>query len=403
MVDMRALAGAEAIASSSRTSARTVRIAYADALRALAIFCVFLHHMFQQTLLTAKVRELAVFGYWGVDCFFVLTGFLLCGPYLRAIADGTPLPGWRPFAVRRILRIYPLYVVCLALSIADLVAHARGPSLLDAGAHLLMLHGFIVPYVTQINGPLWTMAVDAQFYVLMPIALFGFNALVRRRPAAQRVRSIWLLLAAICLASLLERFVAVYLLTSSGTATWDGDAVYARNAVGMATNFAVGAALALLALRRPVPARPRAWYAAAVVLGIVFIALQAISLGLDTTRAALSIGTYTLIDVLGACSVGLLIYGLTRGGWGRIDAVVASRRVAMLAALAYAVYLFQEPLINHVVALYHGPLGSPVATLGLGIVSLLVVYCVAIPMHRFVEQPFLDMREHHREIVPTLP
>jgi len=71
--------------------------------------------------------------------------------------------------------------------------------------------------------------------------------------------------------------------------------------------------------------------------------------------------------------------------------------------LAYAVYLFQEPLIDHVVAFYHGPLGSPGVTLMLAAASLLVVYCVAIPMHRFVERPFLDMRENHRDVTPTLP
>jgi peptidoglycan/LPS O-acetylase OafA/YrhL len=382
---------------------RTVRIAYADALRALAIFAVFLHHMFQQTLLTAKMREAAVFGYWGVDCFFVLTGFLLCGPYLRAIADGTPLPGWRQFAARRFLRIYPLYFVCLVLSIADLAVHAQAPSFLDIGAHLTMLHGFFVPYVTQINGPLWTMAVDAQFYLLMPIVLFGLSVLVRSRPAAVRVRSIWLFLAAMVCVSVLERFVSISVLAKTETETWDSVAVYARNVVGMGTNFAIGAALAFLSVRRPQPGRSKVWYAAALVLGVAFIGLQMASLGVDTTRPALSVATYTLIDILGACSAGLLLYGLTRGGWSKLDAVVNTRFVAALAALAYAVYLFQEPLINHIVSLYHGPLGNPVVTLGLGVVALLVVYGVAIPMHRFVEQPFLDMRERHRDIVPTLP
>jgi peptidoglycan/LPS O-acetylase OafA/YrhL len=349
------------------------------------------------------MREAAVFGYWGVDCFFVLTGFLLCGPYLRAIADGTSLPRWRPFAARRFLRIYPLYVVCVALSVADLAAHAQTPSFLDIGAHLLMLHGFIVPYVTQINGPLWTMAVDAQFYVLMPIALFALHALVRAQPAAVRVRVIWYCLAAICVASVLERFVSLFVLTHAGAATWDADAVYARNVFGMGTNFAIGAALAFLSLRRPAPGRPTVWYAAAGVLGVLCFVLQSASLGVDTTRPALSIATYGLIDVFGACSAGLLLYAFTRGGWRRADALVRSPFIAALAALAYAVYLFQEPIIQHVVGFYHGPFGSPIATLGLGVVSLLVVYCVAVPMHRFVEQPFLDMREHHREIVPTLP
>jgi peptidoglycan/LPS O-acetylase OafA/YrhL len=281
--------------------------------------------------------------------------------------------------------------------------HAQAPSFLDVGAHLTMLHGFFVPYVTQINGPLWTMAVDAQFYVLMPIVLFGLSVLVRSRPAAVRVRSIWLFLAAMVCVSVLERFVSISVLSKTETETWDSVAVYARNVVGMGTNFAIGAALAFLSVRRPQPGRSKVWYAAALVLGVAFIGLQMASLGVDTTRPALSVATYTLIDILGACSAGLLLYGLTRGGWSKLDAVVNTRFVATLAALAYAVYLFQEPLINHIVSFYHGPLGIPLVMLGLGVVALLVVYGVAIPMHRFVEQPFLDMREHHRDIVPTLP
>jgi peptidoglycan/LPS O-acetylase OafA/YrhL len=382
---------------------RTVRIAYADALRAFAILCVFLHHMFLQTLLIAKSRELEWLGYWGVDCFFVLTGFLLCGPYFRAIVDGTPLPSWRQFAARRFLRIYPLYFVCLALSIVDASLHADRPSVLDVGAHVFMLHGFLVPFVTQINGPLWTMAVDAQFYLIMPVVAFALYALVRKRSVDTRVRSIWFLLALVFCLSALERFASLYVLTKAGAATWDSVAVYTRNVVGMGTAFAIGAALAFLAIRAPRPRLPQAWYGAAALLGVLFIGLQMRTLGLDPTHLLPVISTYGLIDILGACSAGLLLYGLTRGGWTRLDAVVNSKFVATLAALAYAVYLFQEPIINHVVGAYPGPLGNPLVTLWLGIIALLIVYCFAVPMHRFVEQPFLDMREHHRDIIPTLP
>ena len=403
MVDVRAVGSADRVGAPPRVPAQAIRIAYADSLRAFAIFAVFLHHDFLQTRLTLKFPQSGALGYWGVDCFFVLTGFLLCGPYLRAIANGAPLPAWRPFAARRFLRIYPLYFVCVVLSAGDLAVHAQAPSLLDIGAHLLMLHGFIVPFVTQINGPLWTMAVDAQFYVLMPIVLCAVGALVRTQPPAARVRSVWYCLAAICAASLLERVVSLYVLTNAGAATWDNEVVYVRNVFGMGTNFAIGAALAFLSFRRPMPNRPRAWYAAAAMLGVVCFVLQMASLGVGTTRLAPSIVTYVFIDVLGACSAGLLLYAFTRGGWSTLDGVVHSRSVATLAALAYAFYLFQEPIILHVMSFYHGALGNPIATLGIGIASLIVVSCVAIPMHRFVEQPFLDMREHHREIVATLP
>jgi peptidoglycan/LPS O-acetylase OafA/YrhL len=102
------------------------RLSYADALRAIAILSVFAHHLVLQTQVSARPQDAAWLGYWGVDCFFVLTGFLLCGPYLRAIVDGAPLPDWRRFAARRLLRIYPLYFVCLGLSVVDASLYARG-------------------------------------------------------------------------------------------------------------------------------------------------------------------------------------------------------------------------------------------------------------------------------------
>jgi peptidoglycan/LPS O-acetylase OafA/YrhL len=359
--------------------------------------------MVLQTRVSARPQEAAWLGFWGVDCFFVLTGFLLCGPYLRAIVDGASLPDWRRFATRRALRIYPLYLACLALSVVDESLHAQRPSLLDVGAHLLMLHGFFVPYITQINGPLWTMAVDAQFYVLMPIVLYAFNSAVRAKPQDVRVRYVWLLLATICCLSALERFTSLYVLAKTGAATWDSVTVYSRNVIGMGTNFAIGAALAFLAIRRPKPRGPKAWYAAAAILGASLVVLQWKTLGFDATHGMAMVRGYGSIDILGGCSAGLLLYGLTRGGFSNFEAVVRGRFVATLAALAYAVYLFQEPIINHVMALYRGPLGDPFVALALAAVSLLVVYCAAIPLHRFVEQPFLSMRESHRDAIPTLP
>jgi peptidoglycan/LPS O-acetylase OafA/YrhL len=383
---------------------REVRIAYADALRALAIFSVILQHIAQRVQLPANAHDVAWLGFWGVDCFFVLTGFLLCGPYLRAVVDGTPLPSWRRFAARRALRIYPLYIVCLALSVVNaLLYYAQSPSLLDIGAHVLMLHGFFVLYVTQINGPLWTMAVDAQFYVLMPVLFFAFNAAVRTKPQHLRVRYVWAALLTICCITLLERFVSLYLLTNAGAATFDSVAVYARNVVGMGADFAIGAALAFLAIRVPDPTRPKGWYAAGALVGVALIALQIKVLGADMSHAPSVVWSYGIVDILGGCSAGLLLYGLTRGRFTSLDALVRSSFVATLAALAYAVYLFQEPTIRHIVALYHGPLGTPTAAILLGLASLFFVYLVAVPMHQFVEKPFLDMREHHRDVVATLP
>jgi len=167
----------------------------------------------------------------------------------------------------------------------------------------------------------------------MPVMLYGFAAAVRTKPKNVRVRYVWLLLTAICCVSVLERFASLYLLTKAGAATWDSVAVYTRNVIGMGVDFAIGAALAFLAIRAPKPLRPKPWYAAAAMLGALFILLQIKTLGGETTRGMSIVGRYGSIDILGGCSAGLLLYGLTRGGFSRLDSAVRSRWVAALSAL----------------------------------------------------------------------
>src|ERR1700724_3298848 len=79
------------------------RLACADALRAIAILAVVAHHLAQFTHVQINGRERMGdwMGVWGVDCFFVLTGYLLSKPYLRAMLEGTALPSMRQFLARR--------------------------------------------------------------------------------------------------------------------------------------------------------------------------------------------------------------------------------------------------------------------------------------------------------------
>jgi len=62
----------------------------------------------------------------GVPIFFVLSGFLLFGPWVKAAATGGPPPSVRRYAWRRVLRIMPAYVVTVLVAYLSTTSAPRG-------------------------------------------------------------------------------------------------------------------------------------------------------------------------------------------------------------------------------------------------------------------------------------
>lgn len=123
-------------------------------------------------------------GYLGVDLFFLITGFLLTLPWFKHAAEGRPVPSARDFYIRRARRILPayyvqlaiLFFVCVPLLNPDLWRAARGFVLGNLGLHLLFLH-YMTPYSAAsllINGALWTLQLEAQYYLLLPLIAIWF-------------------------------------------------------------------------------------------------------------------------------------------------------------------------------------------------------------------------------------
>jgi peptidoglycan/LPS O-acetylase OafA/YrhL len=64
----------------------------------------------------------------GVPIFFVLTGFLLFRPCVRAAAAGAPPPSLRRYAFHRVRRIAPAYVVVVLVAYALYQLRDAGPN-----------------------------------------------------------------------------------------------------------------------------------------------------------------------------------------------------------------------------------------------------------------------------------
>ncbi len=194
-------------------------IAALDGVRAVAALLVVSVHISDTQGLPWNANQnplatsLAFVGRTGVDLFFVLSGFLLFLPYARALLFQETWPSARAFYTRRIFRIWPGYYFTLPLMIIFFDPRYLLPALwkqlalfltffMDSSAHTWQ----------QIDGPFWTLAIEWQFYLLLPLIALVFGWIVRRVSFTpqQRLRSVLCCCGGLIVWGLLIRGFGVY-------------------------------------------------------------------------------------------------------------------------------------------------------------------------------------------------
>lgn len=133
------------------------------------------------------VNAIAIYGQCGVVLFFVLSGFLLFLPYAKALLfDGT-WPSLRQFYLRRIFRIIPAYYVALFFMVLLFNReYFQMNHWHDLWLFLTLRQDFPATY-QALDGPFWTLAVEFQFYLLLPLIAWIMGLVVRRGKAGWRL------------------------------------------------------------------------------------------------------------------------------------------------------------------------------------------------------------------------
>jgi len=195
-------------------------IAALDGVRAIACLAVLFFHVnffARETNIWRPIHDLgsvigalALAGQSGVTLFFVLSGFLLFMPYAKSMLFHTPWPSLRSFYLRRGFRIIPAYYVTLLLMIV--LFHQEYLKLQHLKDIWLFLTFFMDAPATfqQIDGPFWTLAVEAQFYMLLPLLAFGIGLIVRHGNVVWRTLSVTFCLIALVAWGLLSRYLGHY-------------------------------------------------------------------------------------------------------------------------------------------------------------------------------------------------
>ena len=185
-----------------------------DALRGWAILLVFFFHAWGISGGSAGSEPSLWFSYvaagrTGVTLFFVISGFLLSIPWLRAIqSSDVAMPSLKNYYAARVLRIVPLYY--LAVLTACVVSGSW-----DSGfkAFTFQFVGFeIFPFSVV----WWTLVTEVQFYLLLPLLIWLLAGGSKRRVVFLLVLVFW---AAAYVSQVLDNSsgekVRSYLLTKS--------------------------------------------------------------------------------------------------------------------------------------------------------------------------------------------
>jgi peptidoglycan/LPS O-acetylase OafA/YrhL len=177
-------AGVRVVDAGSSAPPDRGRIPALDGLRALACLAVFGVHWQQFTGFRAEwgpfsARRFLENGNTGVALLFILSGALISLPFWSRPSEATR-SSIREYVLLRTTRILPAYYVSL-IAVAMFSGHiGGGRHLRDLLLHLTFLHNMLEDSFYSLSPPFWTIAVQAQSYVLMPLLMVLVTSMTSR-------------------------------------------------------------------------------------------------------------------------------------------------------------------------------------------------------------------------------
>lgn len=191
------LAVREELASTCTT--RTGHLFGLDLFRCIAILLVLANHCglaFTAWSFVERPAYLDALGYYGVELFFVLSGFLIGGILLDVVSTKPTVRDWLVFMARRWMRTLPLYYAWLAV-----IAFAGSPGTMqanwDTARRLLPCYAW---FGQNLAWPAddwfavsWSLAIEEWFYLAFSVVLLSCARAVGGRRAMSVALALFLL------------------------------------------------------------------------------------------------------------------------------------------------------------------------------------------------------------------
>ncbi|ORV94662.1 acyltransferase [Mycobacterium interjectum] len=280
-------------------------------------------------------------GYWGlvgsrleigVPIFFVLSGFLLFRPWVKSAATGGPPPSLSRYARHRVRRIMPAYLITVLFAYVLYHFREAGPNpghtwlglVRNLTLTQIYCNGYLGKYLHQGLTQMWSLAVEASFYVVLPLLAYLLLVLIARRRWQPKV-----MLAALAGMALISPGWLVLVHTDH----WfpDGARLWLPTYLAW---FLAGMALAVL---QAMKVRCYAFMAIPLAIVCYFIASTPIAGAPTTSPATLSQAIFK--TVFYAVIAALAVAPLALGNQGAYSRLLASRPMVWLGEISYEIFL----------------------------------------------------------------
>ncbi len=306
-----------------------------DGIRGLAIAMVLLLHFVGNMQPTNTIERVIVavtnYGSYGVELFFILSGFLITGILYEARNERNY---FRNFYMRRVLRIFPLYygVLALVFLVAPLIPILRGQTLDYLVDRQWWAWLYAVNVYIAIQGDwsfsylehLWSLCIEEHFYLVWPVAVYFM---------ASRPRLLLAVSLSVALAAMAARFAG----SMMGLSWWTTYVLTPFRLDGLA----LGAFLAI-AIRQPggadrlLKALPWVTISSAVMLVATFAWTRLVSR--ESMEFVLPVRA-SLIQVLLGC---LLVWVLAAPAGSSVARFFRSRWLLFLGTYSYGLYVYHH-------------------------------------------------------------
>lgn len=344
-----------------------------DGIRGLAALYVVFHHIFERAFPGYPADHAPwwagwfIYGRFAVVVFIVLSGFSLA---LSPARHGWRLDGVRHFAARRARRILPAYLAALAFSFGVLWLVTSQPGQARPDGKSALVNGLLVQNLVQAPSPnksFWSMAVEAQLYLVFPLLIL----LVRRLGGLVMVATVTLLVAMV---GILGPHIARL------------NSFVVHSPPDLAALFALGIlAAGVIGARKAWAGLPWPWLTLAAAAPVL------VAISLQSSRWTLAPRHILWVDLALGPAVGCLLLGVAAGRPRAFVRLLDSRPIRSLGLSSYSLYLVHEPIVIVVWERIVGPRFHH------GSAAFLVTVAIAVPatvvfarlFAAAFEQPFL--------------